>query len=182
MAGKPWYGRKRAMTAAERQQRRRDRLKRERRSRFWSGNPEDGKHYWLTPPELYASLDAEFAFDFDPCPWPLPAGFDGLTCEWGASNWVNPPFGPIEHRGRTAGMTAWARKAIEEHQKGKRVALVYPFDRWVLMLLEAGATVRNLGDVRWCATEDASAARSAGRHVAMFILEPPSLTAPAAPA
>jgi len=48
----------------------------------------DGKHYWLTPPDLYAELDAEFHFDFDPCPYPLPDGFDGLTCEWGSSNYI----------------------------------------------------------------------------------------------
>ena len=45
-------------------------------NKFHVGNP-DGKHYWLTPPELYASLDAEFNFDWDPCPYPLPVGFDG---------------------------------------------------------------------------------------------------------
>lgn len=59
-------------------------------NKFHRGNGDDGKHYWLTPPELYAALDAEFAFDFDPCPYPLPCGFDGLSCEWGQSNYVNP--------------------------------------------------------------------------------------------
>lgn len=46
---------------------------------FENGNS-DGKHYWLTPPDLYKQLDEEFHFNFDPCPWPLPDGFDGLTC------------------------------------------------------------------------------------------------------
>ncbi len=54
-------------------------------NKFHRGNGADGKHYWLTPPELYAELDAEFGFDFDPCPHPMPDGFDGLTCEWGGS-------------------------------------------------------------------------------------------------
>ena len=48
-------------------------------NKFHVGNGDDGKHYWLTPSRLYAELDAEFHFDFDPCPHPLPAGFDGLT-------------------------------------------------------------------------------------------------------
>ena len=165
-------------------------------NKFHSGNGADGKHYWLTPPDLYAALDAEFHFDFDPCPFPLPDGFDGLTCEWGASNYVNPPFGSIlrwphlncEHvavtkksltcrkcgaKGKKLGPTAWVRKAIVEWRKGKRVVLVYPVDKWVLMLLDAiGATVRNLYDVRWLATEDGSQGKGTGRHIACFILEP----------
>ena len=132
----------------------------------------DGKHYWLTPLDLKLKLDAEFQFDFDPCPYPLPEGFDGLTCEWGKSNYVNPPFGSIIHQGRKKGPTAWARKAILEHSKGKRVVLVYPIDKWVLMLMAAGAEVRNLGDVRWCAIEDGSQGKGTGRHIAQFILEP----------
>jgi hypothetical protein len=40
------------------------------------------------------------------------------------------------------------------------------------MLLQAGAKVRNLGDVRWHATEDGSVGKGTGRHIAMFILEP----------
>ena len=143
-------------------------------NKFHQGNGEDGKHYWVTPPDVYASLHAEFSFTFDPCPWPLPTGFDGLTCEWGASNYVNPPFGSIIHEGKKKGPTAWVRKALAEWRKGKRVVLVYPVDKWVLMLLEAGATVRNLRDVRWLATEDGSRGAGTGRHVACFILEPPA--------
>jgi phage N-6-adenine-methyltransferase len=30
--------------------------------------------YWLTPPDIYAALDAEFHFDFDACPHPRPRG------------------------------------------------------------------------------------------------------------
>lgn len=141
-------------------------------NKFHVGNCEDGRHYWLTPPDLYARLDSEFHFDFDPCPWPLPAGFDGLTCEWGHSNYVNPPFGSIIHQGKKKGPTAWIRKAIEEYGKGKTVVLVYPVDKWVLMMLKAiGTKVRNLGDVRWLATEDGSRGKGTGRHIACFILD-----------
>jgi len=75
------------------------------------------------------------------------------------------------HEGKKKGPTAWARKAIAEANKGKRVVLVYPIDKWVLMLLEAGAQVRNLGDVRWLATEDGSEGKGTGRHIACFILD-----------
>lgn len=141
-------------------------------NKFHLGNQQDQKHYWLTPPALMAALQAEFQFDFDPCPYPKPPEFDGLTQSWGASNYVNPPFGAVLHDGKKKGATAWARKAIAEHAEGKRVVLVYPIDKWVLMLLGAGAQVRNLGDVRWCATEDGLPGRGTGRHIAAFILEP----------
>lgn len=142
-------------------------------NKFHLGNGEDQKHYWLTPPDLLARLSDEFGpFDFDPCPYPLPHGFDGLTCEWGRRNYVNPPFGSIMHQGKKKGPTAWVRKAIEEHRKGKTVVLVYPIDKWILMLLaELGAEVRNLGDVRWLATEDGSVGKGTGRHIACFVLE-----------
>jgi hypothetical protein len=144
-------------------------------NKFHRGNGADDKHYWLTPPELYASLHTEFQFTFDPCPWPVPDGFDGLTCDWGASNYVNPPFGSIIHDGKKKGMTAWVRKALAERAKGKRVVMVYPIDKWILMLLAAGATVRNLGDVRWLATEDGSVGAGTGRHIACFVLEAPQM-------
>lgn len=131
---------------------------------YQGGNGKDGRHYWLTPPAMLESLQREFDFDFDPCPHPRPEGFDGLTAEWGSSNYVNPPFN---------GPTAWVRKAIAENQKGKRVVFVFPIDKWVHLPLEAGATVRNLRDVKWCSVEDGTPGRGTGRHIAAFILEPP---------
>lgn len=139
---------------------------------FESGNAKDGKHYWLTPPALMAELQLEFQFNFDPCPFPKPDNFDGLDAEWGQCSYVNPPFGVVMHDGKKKGATAWARKAIAEHQKGKKVVFVYPIDKWVLMLLDAGATVRNLKDVKWCATEDGTPGKGTGRHIAMFVLDP----------
>lgn len=131
----------------------------------------DGKHYWLTPPDLYERLNAEFKYTFDPCPYPKPEEFDGLECDWGTSNYVNPPFGSVIGKdGKKKGPTAWARKAIIEAAKGNHVSLVYPIDKWVLMLLAANAQVRNLGDVRWCATEDGTPGKGTGRHIAHFIL------------
>jgi hypothetical protein len=123
----------------------------------------DGKHYWLTPPDLMKQLQAEFAFDFDPCPYPKPEDFDGLTAEWGSCNYVNPPFN---------GPTKWVRKALEEYQKGKRVVFVFPIDKWIHWMIEAGAEIRNLKDVRWCATEDRKPGKGTGRHIACFILDP----------
>ena len=143
---------------------------------FERGN-RDGKHYWLTPPQLMQDLESEFKFDFDAAPYPKPSDFDGLTSEWGKSTYVNPPFGSIIQDGKKKGPTAWARKAIIENKKGKRVVLVYPIDKWILMLLEAGAKVRNLKDVKWCAIEDGSPGEGIGRHVACFILEPKPLQA-----
>ena len=78
------------------------------------------------------------------------------------------------HEGKKKGPTAWMRKAIEEQRKGKLSVVVYPVDKWVLMMLAAcGAqNVRNLGDVKWCATEDGSAVKGTGRHIACFVLTP----------
>jgi len=146
-------------------------------NKFHKGNSVDGKHYWLTPPKLMKSLQLEFDFDFDACPFPKPDDFDGLTCEWGKSTYVNPPFGSIMHQGpndkklKKKGPTAWVRKAIEESKKGKKVVLVYPIDKWVLMMIEAGAKITNLGDVKWIATEDRSEGKGTGRHIAQFVLD-----------
>jgi hypothetical protein len=105
--------------------------------------------FWLTPPDVFKKLDDEFHFDFDPCPYPLLAPFDGTKMEWGTSNYVNPPF----HRYNGIGPTAFVRKAIDENKKGKTVVLTLPTQSYVNMLLEAGAECRSLGRVRWLHTE-----------------------------
>lgn len=141
---------------------------------YTKGNKSDGKHYWLTPDELLSEIYAEHGITFDPCPYPKPDDFDGLAMEWGESNYVNPPFGSYTDRrkGKKIGPTAWVRKAIAEYRKGKKVVLVYPIDKWIHMLLEEGATVRNLHNVKWCSIEDGTPGKGTGRWVAMFVLDP----------
>ena len=141
-------------------------------NKFHKGNGVDGKHYWLTPHDLLKKMQDEFDFNFDACPFPKPDDFDGLTCEWGQRTYCNPPFGSIIHEGKKKGPTAWMRKAIEESKKGKTVVVVYPIDKWILMMIEAGAKISNLGDVKWLATEDGSAGKGTGRHIAQFVLNP----------
>lgn len=106
-------------------------------------------------------LQDEFLFTHDACPFPRPEGLDSLKEEWGASTYVNPPF---------SGPTAWVRKAIAEHEKGKTVVIVFPTDKWIHYLLRAGAELRSLGDVRWCATEDGTPGKGIGRFTMAFIL------------
>ena len=70
-----------------------------------------------TPKDLYQQLNREFHFDFDPCP--NNPNFNGLTVEWGKSNYVNPPY---------LNKTPWIKKAIKESRKGKRVVMLLPVD------------------------------------------------------
>ena len=141
------------------------------KNKLHTGNKNDGKHYWLTPDDLMKQLNDEFNFDFDPCPYPKPDDFDGLTNEWGKSNYVNPPFGSIIHQGKKKGATAWVKKAIAEQEKGKNIVFVFPIDKWILIMGKAGAEIRNLGDVKWLATEDKSAGKGTGSHIACFVLK-----------
>src|SRR3990167_9960893 len=71
---------------------------------------------WKTPKAVYQMLDAEFAFDHDPCP--TNPTVDGLTSEWGGSNYVNPPYGRE--------IPKWIAKGYEEAQKGKTVVFLIP--------------------------------------------------------
>jgi len=139
-------------------------------TKFADGAASDGKHYWLTPPAMLEDLRREFGELFDACPYPCPQEFDGLTAPWGPVTYINPPFGSIIHRGRKKGVTAWVRRAIAEQENGNTSIIVYPLDKWILMLLAAGAEVTNLGDVKWHATEDGSEGKGTGRHIARFVL------------
>jgi len=85
---------------------------------------------WATPKELYNKLNAEFNFDFDPCP--LNSTFDGLVIEWGKSNYINPPYSRQLKE-------AFVIKAIEQAKKGKTCVMLLPvststrlFHRYIL--------------------------------------------------
>ena len=104
--------------------------------------------FWLTPPEMYEALDREFKFDFDPCPYPLVNGYNGVAVPWGQSNYVNPPFRKSD-AAHDAGPTAFVRKAIAEQQQGKSSVIVLNTMSFINILLEAGAECRSMGRVRW---------------------------------
>ena len=110
---------------------------------------------WLTPPEMLAKLEAQYHFDFDPCPNPLPLGWDGLSMQWGKMNYVNPPFRPgdVENHEKKAGPTAFAHKAIAEAREGRGSLLVLPVQSYVMHLAAAGATITSAGRVKWLDTE-----------------------------
>jgi phage N-6-adenine-methyltransferase len=70
---------------------------------------------WKTPEMFYKALDAEFNFDFDPCP--SKPSFNGLKIEWGSCNYVNPPYSEI---------AKWVEKGYQEWSKDKTVVFLIP--------------------------------------------------------
>lgn len=120
----------------------------------------DQNHYWLIPSDKYDQFDKEFHFDFDLCPFPRPADFDGLAIPWGYSNWVNPPFTGIakEPGKRKIGPVAWAKKALSERKEGKSSVLIFPIYqvRAISFLEDEGAEIRYVGKIRWLSIEDRS--------------------------
>lgn len=131
---------------------------------------ETKKRYWLVPPDLYKSLHAEFGFDFDPCPHPLPDGFNGLEGDWGSSNFVNPPFFKTDAVQRGT-LVAFIRKAIEQQKNGNTSVLVLPCFEYVNILVQAGAEIRPLGRVKWQDVETQEPTPHPP-HAALFILRP----------
>lgn len=71
---------------------------------------------WKTPRAVYQMLDAEFCFDFDPCP--VNPNFNGLEVDWKNRNYVNPPYGDD--------LPLWIEKGYIEHLKGKTVVFLIP--------------------------------------------------------
>lgn len=141
----------------------------------------DGKHYWLTPPEVWASLEQEFGKLFDPCPYPRPEGWDGLNMEWGSPAYCNPPFYSVDTwtpDGKKKGMLAWARKAVIEWKKGSTVMVIGPFNgSWAEPLVENHCEVRLMGNrglgrkaFRWLAIEDGSQSQGCGYPIVLFVL------------
>lgn len=79
---------------------------------------------WQTPLDFYLKLDAEFNFDFDPCPYyegEITPDRDGLIIPWkGNRVWVNPPYS-------RAIKEAFVKRAIKESQDNfKTVVMLLP--------------------------------------------------------
>jgi len=112
----------------------------------------DKRHFWLTPDDVKAVLEAEFGPLNDVCPHPRPEGFNGLTMEWSDElmNYVNPIFKKTDDEG----ISDWVRKMIIEQAKGRDSTLMYPCYSWFHLLLNAGAEMKSMGPIHWLAIED----------------------------
>ncbi len=77
---------------------------------------------WATPKKLYDELNAEFNFDFDPCPLnesDITTENDGLIIPWGNCNYVNPPYSRKLKE-------AFVKRAIQEKDNGKTSVMLLP--------------------------------------------------------
>lgn len=126
------------------------------------------QRYWLTPPEEYKKLNEEFNFDFDPCPYPRKPDYNSLVVPWGKSNFVNPPF--LKEDSPFGGPSAFARKAIEEAQKGNTSVFILPLPWNIALLMQAGAEVRYGGKWAWLECETKTPCKIA-RPQGIFILK-----------
>ena len=80
----------------------------------------DHSDNWATPKEFYDELNAEFNFDFDPCPYNEGDIInDGLKIDWGKSNFVNPPYSQKLKE-------QFIIKGIEEMKKGNVSVFLIP--------------------------------------------------------
>jgi hypothetical protein len=81
---------------------------------------------WATPYYFYNELNAEFNFDFDPCPYndTDELEFDGLEIEWKDRNFINPPYSDLKKTGYLK--SSFVKKAIEESKKGKLCVMLIP--------------------------------------------------------
>lgn len=78
--------------------------------------PKSKSDKWQTPSSVYDPLNAEFGFNYDPCPITWKEGdVDGLTTEWGSSTFCNPPYSKV---------AKWIKKAHDEWRKGKTVVML----------------------------------------------------------
>lgn len=77
---------------------------------------------WETPKEFYDKLDAEFHFDFDPCPInydEITPDKDGLLIPWGKSNYINPPYSRKLKE-------AFVKRAVKEAKNGAICVMLLP--------------------------------------------------------
>jgi len=123
--------------------------------------------HWATPKKLYNELNAEFNFDFDPCP--LHAEFDGLSIEWGKSNYCNPPYNRQDK-------PKFIQKAFDEWKKGNTVVLLIPSATGTKQfheLILPNAEVRFVkGRIAFCGynTKGEYTDKNKGKHDSMIVI------------
>ena len=119
---------------------------------------------WATPKPLYDALDAEFRFDFDPCP--LHSTFDGLVIPLGKSNFINPPYNRVDK-------PKFIQKAFEEWKKGNTCVLLIPAavsTEQFHDLILPNAEVRFLkGRIRFWKNGDPKS-KGKGKHDSMIVI------------
>lgn len=69
---------------------------------------------YSTPKWLYESLNAEFHFNYDPCPISDNA-VDGLLTEWGSRTFCNPPYG--------RNIDKWIMKGYQESRENDKLVV-----------------------------------------------------------
>ena len=75
---------------------------------------------YATPPDFYQKLHEKYNFDFDPCPYAEDEIIvDGLSVDWGRSNFVNPPYSQKLKE-------AFVKKGIEQMKKGNKSVFLIP--------------------------------------------------------
>jgi len=128
---------------------------------------------WETPKDLYEKLDAEFNFDYDPCPIsfiPITAENDGLLKNWGERNFINPPYSRKLKE-------AFVKKSIEESKKGKLCVCLLPVSTSTVLFhdyIQPNASeIRFLrGRVKFIGTNTfgEKVSKKAGMHDSMVII------------
>lgn len=125
---------------------------------------------WQTPKYLYDKLNAEFNFDFDPCP--INPQFDGLSIDWGESNFINPPYSRKFKE-------AFIKKAYKESLKGKTCVMLLPVSTSTKIFhiyIYPNAEIRFLqGRVKFSGinTKGESVSDKCGMHDSMIVIFKP---------
>lgn len=121
--------------------------------------------FWLSPQDLLDFIESKFGrIDFDPFPFPRPAGWDALKESWGKPGdlcYVNQPFvGPSRSR------TKCHRQIVRMARQDRRVVSINTFDRWLVDFVRIGGKFHIPPDFDWISPEGKTAA--AGRpHLLM---------------
>lgn len=125
--------------------------------------------YWLTPPEILASLTKAYGELYDPCPYPCPYEYDGLEASWPTDQviYCNPPF---------ARARKWSSKAIEESKRGAKILFIISvrWDRILGDMLRAGASYELL-EIPWRDVRGRTRSRGNWSMCALFGLNIPNL-------